>query len=267
MTDVTEAEKVSDGLKVIGAGFGRTGTLSLKLALNELGFGPCYHMTEVFSHPEHIPIWVAAAHGEPVDWNEIFADYRATVDWPACDFYQELMQAYPDAKVLLTVRDPDQWYASVTSTIYNVRRKQPRSLLAPVVNFVMQQFVPSMRKRMQMLDAVIWNRTFEGKFEDKDFAISVFNRHIEEVKQHVPPEKLLVYNVKEGWEPLCAFLGVAVPQGELFPHMNDRESFLGNRRMRDIERISSVVLVAGLLCAILLIIRLLPVSRFHKSAK
>jgi hypothetical protein len=267
MTDVSGEEIATRGLKIIGAGFGRTGTLSLKMALNELGFGPCYHMTEVFSHPEHIPMWEAAARGEPIDWNAIFADYQSTVDWPACDFYKELLQAYPDAKVLLSVRDAERWYESVESTIYGVSRRSPRFATAVVISFVMRQFIPNMRKRMHMLNALIWNRTFEGKFEDKDFAIAVFNRHNEEVQHYVPAEKLLVYNVKEGWEPLCAFLGVPVPHDEPFPHLNDRDSFVGNTRIRQVERVSNIILVSGVLAALLLIIRLLPVARLRKSAK
>src|SRR5690242_7699355 len=105
-------------LKVIGAGFGRTGTLSLKVALEELGFGPCYHMIEVFQYPEHAKLWEAATQGKPIDWDQIFANYQATVDWPGCTFYADLMARYPDAKVLLSVRDPETWYESVMSTIY-----------------------------------------------------------------------------------------------------------------------------------------------------
>jgi hypothetical protein len=267
MEDLPSETIGQGGLKVIGAGFGRTGTLSLKEALNQLGFGPCYHMTEVFSHPEHIDLWEAAAKGEPIDWNDIFADYRATVDWPSCTFYKELMAAYPNAKVLLTVRDPENWYESVNSTIYGVSRRSPRSPFVAVISFAMRKFVPEMRKRLHMLNAIIWKGTFGGKFEDKDYAIMLFKRHIELVKQYVPPEKLLVYNVKEGWEPLCAFLGVAVPQAEPFPHVNVRESFAGNQRMHDMERMSNVILVASLLAAGMLIIRLLPIARFRRSVK
>jgi hypothetical protein len=107
-------------LEVIGAGFGRTGTMSLKVALETLGFGPCYHMTEVFTHPEHVELWRAATQGKPVAWEQIFDGYRATVDWPGCTFYAQLMQRYPDAKVILTVRDPQKWYESVYNTIYRI---------------------------------------------------------------------------------------------------------------------------------------------------
>jgi hypothetical protein len=194
-------------MKVIGAGFGRTGTMSLKVALEELGFGPCYHMTEVFEHPAHLPLWEAATRGEPLDWEKIFGNYQAAVDWPAAAFYNELMKVYPDAKVLLSIRDPEKWYESTKGTIYTmVDAPEPSPLL-------------------QMATKLVWEQTFDGKFEDRRYAIEVFKRHNEEVKKHVPPERLLVYEVKEGWKPLCEFLGVAIPKEEPFPHLNDTEAF------------------------------------------
>jgi len=113
-------------IKVIGAGFGRNGTLSLKQALETLGFGKCYHMAEVFQHPEHVPVWRAAAHGKSVDWDAVFDGYQASVDWPSCSFWQEQMARYPDAKVVLSERDPERWYESVMNTIY----PDPRPRLA-----------------------------------------------------------------------------------------------------------------------------------------
>ncbi len=120
MADTLATPTGTGGLKIIGAGFGRTGTLSLKVALEELGFGPCYHMLEMFQHPEHIALWEAASKGHPVDWHQVFEEYQATVDWPGCAFYEQFMEAYPDAKVLLTVRDPDKWYESSQATIYRM---------------------------------------------------------------------------------------------------------------------------------------------------
>lgn len=205
------------GLKIIGAGFGRTGTFSLKNALEELGFRPCYHMAELFERPDAAEQWEAIVAGTPADWNTVFAGYQAAVDWPSCAFYKELMQVYPEAKVLLTVRDSEQWYESVISTIYETSRSHlPHSPHARMVN------------------TLIWEGTFDGKFEDKDYAITVFHRHSEEVKRHVPPEKLLVYEVKEGWEPLCAFLGVEVPGDMPFPRLNDRDNFVGRNRPQNL---------------------------------
>lgn len=215
-TDVTTSE-----IKIIGAGFGRTGTLSIKAALEELGFGPCYHMQEVIGHPDHVALWHAAATGKAVDWKEIFQGYQATVDWPACTFYKELMETYPDAKVLLTVRDPEKWYESAQSTIYPPLNRKPFLYF----KFLLKLLFPKMFPPLRMVNALIWDGTFQGRFTDKGHAIEVFNQHIEEVKKCVPPERLLIYNVKEGWEPLCTFFGVEVPQDKPFPHLNDRARY------------------------------------------
>lgn len=206
------------GLKVIGAGFGRTGTLSMKAALESLGFAPCYHMTEVFQNAEEmVPNWIAAIEGKPLHWDSIFGRYQATVDWPGCSFYEQLMQAYPDAKVLLNVRDPNAWYESVISTIYQT------SKIGTTVPLPQDD---ARLRWVQAINTLIWQRTFDGRFEDKAYALSVFERHNEEVKRKVPAEKLLVYNVKEGWEPLCAFLGVEVPKDRPFPRLNERTDFI-----------------------------------------
>ena len=194
-------------MKVIGAGFGRTGTMSLKVALEELGFGPCYHMTEVFEHPEHLPLWEAAIKGEPVHWEQIFGSYQAAVDWPTAAFYKELMKVYPHAKVLLTIRDPEKWYESTKNTLYPT------------------EFASEPSPIMRMAAKLLWEQTFDGNFEDRRYAMEVFKRHNEEVKKHVPPERLLVYEVKEGWKPLCEFLGVEIPEEKPFPHLNDTEAF------------------------------------------
>src|SRR5947208_7864431 len=112
-------------IQVIGAGLGRTGTLSLKAALEELGFGPCYHMIELITHPEQVVYWEAASAGQPVDWDALFAGYQAVVDYPGCRYYRELMRHYPEAKVILTVRDPETWYESCMATIYQAGRPAP----------------------------------------------------------------------------------------------------------------------------------------------
>src|SRR5258708_5628238 len=221
-----------NGLKIIGAGFGRTGALSLKAALEELGFAPCYHMVEVFNHPEHVALWADAAKGKPIDWSQLFGGYQSAVDWPTCAFYEQLMAAYPDAQVLLSVRDPESWYASVRSTIYRTgeRPKGLPGIVKAAMFFVIGILRPQIRHFAEMVRAVVWKGTFDEKFEDKDYAIKVFKQNIEHVKKRVPPEKLLVYDVKEGWEPLCAFLGVEVPKDKPFPHLNDRATF--QTRMR-----------------------------------
>jgi Sulfotransferase domain len=244
------------GLKIIGAGFGRTGTLSLKAALEELGFGPCYHMIEVFSRPDDAAQWEALTRGEPIDLHKLMAGYQAAVDWPACAFYEELMQAYPDAKVLLTVRDPEKWYASASNTIYQSSRRLSGSRVASPLSIVASIFFRDRKRVGRMINALIWERTFGGKFEDKDHAIAVFNQHIESVKDRVPPGRLLVYNVKEGWEPLCAFLGVEVPRDRPFPHLNERASFAGNRR-RSRERLVGAMLIGSMVAVLLFFVILI----------
>lgn len=199
-------------MKVIGAGFGRTGTMSLKAALEELGYGPCYHMTDVFEHPEHIRMWEAAIRGEPVDWDELFAGYQATVDWPGAAFYKELMEVYPDAKVLLSLRDPEKWYESTRNTIYATVNPS-------------HEMITALGHAPRLNNELIWKQTFGENFEDRRHAIEVFERHNKEVKEYVPVDRLLVYEVREGWGPLCEFLGVEVPKGKPFPHLNGTESF------------------------------------------
>lgn len=204
-------------IKVIGAGFGRTGTTSIKAALEQLGFDQCYHMQEVIKHPSHVQYWQDAMAGKAVDWDQLFRGYQATVDWPACNFYQQLMVQYPEAKVLLTLREPDAWYASCLNTIYRIYRKPALRLI--------RQFLPPMKRFTAMNEALIWQGDFAGRFTDRAHAIAVFNQHNAAVQAHVPPERLLVYHVKEGWEPLCRFLEVPVPQGIPFPHLNDSKIF------------------------------------------
>ncbi len=201
-------------LQVIGAGFGRTGTMSLKVALEELGLGPCYHMAEVFAHPEHIALWQAIGAGQPADWPALFAGYHAAVDFPVCAFYAELLQLYSEAKVVLTVRDSAQWYESASSTIFRVGREGGLPL-------------PPNMEGFPAMVATVLGRSFPAGVDDRVQAIAAFERHNREVQERVPAEQLLVYEVAEGWEPLCRFLGVAVPAGQPFPRLNDRQEFQG----------------------------------------
>ena len=198
-------------LKVIGAGFGRTGTSSLKEALEVLGFNKCYHMSEMMKN-RHADHWDRKARGEDVDWEEIFEGYEATLDWPSTAFYKDLADYYPDARVILTVRDPDKWYQSVLNTIYSVGRNMPA-------------WIPGVRKVEEMIDRVVWTGTFGGNFENKDSTIRIFEEHNTAVQQEISAERLLIYRVSEGWEPLCKFLGVPVPDGVEFPRVNTGNSF------------------------------------------
>jgi Sulfotransferase domain len=225
-------------MQVIGAGFGRTGTASLKAALEELGFGPCYHMIEVFEHPEHADVWVAAWRGELVDWDGFLADYEAAVDWPACTFYEELLERHPDAKVILTVRDPERWYESVRNTIYEISKITAGSRLSRAIFGFVGLFVPGVFEIGRMGNEIIWQGTFDGRFEDRRHAIEVFNRHNEEVRRRVLQDRLLVYEVKEGWGPLCEFLGVEEPDSS-FPRLNDTAEM--QRRIRLVRTVSLAV--------------------------
>lgn len=189
-------------LSVIGAGLGRTGTLSLKLALEQLGFGPSYHMVEVFKDPEAPAAWSAVADGAEADWEAIFRGYAATVDWPGARYWRELSAAYPQAKVILTLRDPETWFASTQATIF----KRP--------------YEDTPGEFHQMLGKVI-GRLLDHRLNDKARVLELYRTHNEAVQREIPPERLLVYNVAEGWGPLCRFLGVAVP-GAPFPQVNGR---------------------------------------------
>jgi hypothetical protein len=239
-------------VKVIGAGFGRTGTMSLKAALEELGFGPCYHMIEVFEHPEHVGFWEAAWRGEPVDWDGFLGRYEATVDWPACTFYEELLQRHPDAKVLLSVRDPERWYDSTRATIYEISKITAGSRLSRAIFAFVGLFVPGVFQIGRMGNEIIWQGTFDGKFEDRSYAIKVFKRHNEEVRRRVPRDSLLVYEVKEGWGPLCEFLGVEEPD-KPFPSLNDAAQM--RRRIRSVRALSlAVPAVLALLTVAILVL-------------
>lgn len=198
-------------LKIIGAGFGRTSTLSLKSALETLGFDPCYHMMEVSANKGFADYWGAAARGDAVDWDVVFQGYQATVDWPAATYWRELADHYPDAKVLLSVRDPEAWYKSVMNTIYGAdNRKWFEALYKDL-------------PQRQMIDR-IFDTTFDGKILDKDHAIRVFNTHTAEVKAAIPADRLLVYEVGSGWDPICTFLNLPVPNKD-YPHSNSTEDF------------------------------------------
>ncbi|MEM7034182.1 MAG: sulfotransferase family protein [Chloroflexota bacterium] len=225
-------------MRIIGAGFGRTGTASLQAALEQLGFKQCYHMFDTFRNPSHVDIWHDAAFGKPVDWLAFFEAYEATVDWPGCSFYKELMELYPDATVILNVRDPERWYDSTFGTIYAIRSSFLRTLL--------QMLFPHIRKMYEVIDKLIWDGAFEGRFEDRAHAIAVFNNHIETVKQHVPADRLLVYQVKDGWGPLCAFLDAPVPKTP-FPHLNDAKRMQRMMFWGPIMIFALVVAIIGLL--------------------
>ena len=213
-------------------------------------------MYEVFTNPGHADFWRAAWRGEPVHWDGVLGSYEATVDWPACSFYAELLERNPDAKVLLSVRDPERWYESTRQTIYKIGKISTGSPFSRLGFALLSRLVFGSFKTGQgpMTEEIIWQGTFDGRFEDKDHAIEVFNRHNQEVQRRVPQEQLLIYEVKEGWGPLCAFLGVEEPD-KPFPHLNDaaemRRRELGMRAFA-LAVPAALVLVVGIAALALL---------------
>ena len=191
-------------LKVIGSGLGRTGTMSTKLALEQLGFAPCHHMVEMFQHPETLPLWIDAGNGNG-DWDAMFEGYSAMVDHPGCAYWRDLADHYPDAKILHTVRDPDKWFDSTQATIFNPDRPGPPG--GPMKVFFDQLYA--------------W---YGGDMHDRGFMTDFFRRHTEAVIAGVPQDRLLVFNVAEGWAPLCGFLGVPVPDTP-YPRENSTQEF------------------------------------------
>jgi hypothetical protein len=222
----------SQPMRVIGAGFGRTGTSSLKRALERLGFGPCHHMEEVVKHPGELSTWVRAGRGEPIDWKAFMSPWGSSCDFPSSLYYRELMEAFPDAKVVLTVRDPGAWYTSMSETIVPMMRSFPNRLVMP--------HVPILAAPFRSMEGTHIRREIIDRFGDREHVIRVFEQHIAEVKRTVPAERLLVFEVKEGWAPLCEFLGVPVPS-EPFPRVNDTAAF--KRRTVVAQAISWLVLL------------------------
>jgi hypothetical protein len=213
-------------LKVIGAGFGRTGTTSLYMALTQLGF-PCYHMFELVqnkANKPHLDFWRQVADapaGTQHDWETVFANYTAAVDNPACCVWPELLEANPDAKVILSLhpKGPDAWYDSTMETIYAPERMWQFKVL--------RLASPWARRFGDMVTRLVWQRSHEGTMADRAKAIAFYNRHTYRVMAAVPLDKLLVFSADQGWEPLCAFLGVPVPAGP-YPEANDRAVFRKN---------------------------------------
>ena len=199
-------------LKVIGSGFGRTGTKSLKLALEQLGFTPCHHMLEVRTTPGQLDFWHDIAMGKPVDWHEVFADFQAAVDWPSCNYWREMAAAFPAAKVIHTTRPFEQWWGSFSKTIM-----ESLATDAPTDDPI--------RLRMREMTRGIINRdVFGGQMQDKEVAHDAFRKREAEVRAAIAPKRLLILQPTDGWEKLCPFLGVPVPQTP-YPFTNTTEEF------------------------------------------
>ncbi|HEV2346260.1 MAG TPA: sulfotransferase [Actinocrinis sp.] len=253
-------------MEVIGVGMGRTGTLSLKLALEELGYGPCYHMKEVMGRRDRIKTWRKVTDGTGMpDWDEVYSGFRSTVDWPGAGYWRELVDTYPKAKVILSVRDPEGWADSMFKTIIRFPLHRLSGIERFMYNFISLINPPAMAEP-RMLDKV-FRRVFGGhefgrdRPADREYAIESFHKHNEDVKAYVPADRLLVHDVKEGWEPLCAFLGVPVPETP-FPRVNDTEAFqkdiVARRNRSTFQVVASTTVIMTAALGVALLTHLLP---------
>lgn len=222
-------------LKVVGAGMPRTGTTSLRRALERLGFGPCHHMEELFMHAEQVPRWLGVLGGGR-DFERVLAGYSSAVDFPAMGWYREIMAAAPDAKVILSVREPTGWYDSMIATVHAINQDAPMRWIG--------HLLPRVGGIFHLARTRLFGEIFGGRFRDRAHAIGVFERHTAEVVAHVPAERLLVFDVRQGWGPLCAFLGVPVPD-EPFPRLNDTAEF--RRRVLATKVVCWTLLLAPIL--------------------
>lgn len=202
-------------ISVIGAGFGRTGTMSLKLALEQLGFGPCHHMEEVFANPDQLPVWRQAVDGSHPVWQDFLAGYSACVDWPSAHFWRELYDAFPGSKVILPSRSAESWWESYTATIQEF------------VTIALAGEPGQIKEQAEMCKVMIGEQCFQSHYADKDAAIAAFDRRACDVKAHVDPSRLLEFGPEMGWQPLSRFLNVPVPASP-FPRSNSRKEFFEN---------------------------------------
>lgn len=205
-------------MKLIGAGLGRTGTASLKKALEILLDGPCYHMLEVMDRPQDVAVWRAALHGRLPDWREFLRDYRASVDWPGTPFWQSLAQAFPQAPILLSTRESAQvWWQSASRTVFAAGQ------LPAAEGSARQERVAMLRE--------MWNLTLTPDWDQAEAAMQAYQAHNQSVRQLAPPHRLFEWQPGQGWEPLCRALGLPVPD-QPFPHLNTTDDF---RRMLGFE--------------------------------
>lgn len=216
-------------LKVIGMGFGRSGTLSVKAALETLGFDKCYHFSDMLDkHPEHAAQWLAASRGGIVDWDALFDGYRSTVYLPPGWDASSLFEKYPDAKVVLITRDPERWYESTKNTLYRYNRLTwYRKALLLGLGMIWRHY-RELYEVWSLQQQTLWHDTFKDRFEDREFAIATYQQVIRSLQQAVAEERLLLFDVKQGWGPLCEFLEVPVPD-DPFPRLNDTVTFVSWR--------------------------------------
>ncbi len=200
------------GLSIIGAGLGRTGTKSLKIGLERLGFGSCHHMEELFKNPTQLPHWRAAIAGDFVDWDVVLAGYNSCTDYPSAYFWRELAQTYPDAKVVLTVRSVESWWESYSNTIMKALQNVPKD-------------APPHIREVRAMAAKLWGeKTFGAALDDRTAGFAAYERYVDDVIASISSDRLLCFDVGEGWKPLCNFLGKPIPDGE-FPRTNSSVEF------------------------------------------
>ncbi|MET8160517.1 sulfotransferase family protein [Sphaerisporangium sp. NPDC005289] len=220
-------------MRVIGTGFGRTGTLSLKTALERLGLGPCHHMVDVFRHPGRIrPLLEAGLrHGRDVNWDDVLIGYESCVDGPTSAHWRALAEYYPKAKIVLTVRDPERWLDSMRGTLF-MQRQRMNSLPGRAAVALSSLLGTDLAAFVKMVDTTLDARTFRTPADRApERAIELFRAHTAEVVATIPAERLLIFDAREGWEPLCAFLEVPVPD-EPFPRVNGGSEFTRTGRGR-----------------------------------
>ncbi len=211
-------------LKVIGTGGPRTGTASLKDALEILGFGKCYHMEWLFNHPEQLRYWHELFQTGTTDFDTLFDGFTSTVDFPGYLNYKALFDKYPDAKFVLTERDPEKWYDSAINTVHAVTPQTIGQKLGMMKKMILSSRFRKISKSFILVEKYLWKRHYKSKFKDKELALRIYNDFNDEIKRNIPSGQLLVYNIADGWGPLCSFLNVPVPDDD-FPHKNQRKEF------------------------------------------
>ncbi len=211
-------------IKFIGAGLPRTGTNTLKRALETLGYAKTYHMKELLNNPEKLSYWLSMESSGTMDYDTIYDGFVASVDFPCYPWYKEHMEKYPEAKVILTTRPFDKWYKSLESTIWTAGPQTLPEKLRMMSKLIFDSRLRKVIGCVKLAKRQIFEVSMQNRFGDIDFARKMWEAHHEDVKKHVPAEKLLIYEVKDGWGPLCDFLGVPEPS-EPLPHLNKKENF------------------------------------------
>ena len=215
---------------IIGTGLSRTGTTTIRRVIEELGFGPCYNSSELFTHPRGIDFWESIEQGKTVDFDAFFSNYDAIVGYPGYIFAKELLDEYPDAKVILSLRDPEEWYDDIADTVFQAGPSHATQTYAAAAKAdkELDPYLADCIKRIHAMQIrILEDSYFEGRFIEKEYAVKRYIQWNEDVKNTYDSDRLLVYAVTEGWEPVCDFLGVPVPEGKPFPHLNHPEVFHG----------------------------------------